>query len=941
MLSKINFHKYKVISWVLVVIELILPPLIYGGSFEDSLQKGKNLGAKIVIDFSPDNIDKTLRDLGLGSISEITPRVGEARSQQGSYSGFYTNPGGMYGAPGGEAGDFVIESYEKRQKFDLSLDSFFGNKCIRRNAEGECVQWSTSKDLISNTYPDCQKIVTPQYGNFREEICTGEVKSEAHDCETRMTVSIVTEEVYGRCDQIVIDERPGQIYAVCRDYVDVYRLFLGNYSKFCAHYANCWSFLRNRCYSMSCYCIDRVKCPGVGACPLDSYVITSESQLPPGAQYVGVGITDVRTTGGSGDRVVHWNEYKYYLKFRPSVIERVIVSFDSTCGNNFEKWLSECLVSDYQKCDSNGFNCVYLIKDGEVTGQNVNIQCQNFASSMGVYSTQNCQYVCSNEFEQCKGDCYGSGFTSCGEARASCREGCDDTYSTCESQCSSARDSCLTSCGTNQTCRDSCQSNYNSCVSVCSQNRNVCYGDCEANYQMCNSCVSQCQEDMCQTVCNTVTMDNYEICSLPDSSQGIRVNGTVVKTTPYRSYFTSKEKGVDIHWQVLFGGAGVKEGLNDWWSKVKFVCDDETGDCQALIDAGCVLYSQRCLDANCNRYEFVYRCGDPGIKGYNVVYSCSGDLRCMGSDCVDTSYEANTDFSAAAAAIEVLNQYRVDSDNIQIFKGEVNECQSSPKNCCKKAGGGVSVGDYINAARNVISLYSYATGGASATWTAYANAFTYVLSSGQTGTLSGLLGNTISNFLGTTTSVLYTSPGVVSYQSANAIGVTVTQQGMTEVTMVSAQLISTLATVATVITIALTVFSVLKFFYDYMFQCKKEDIITSSKLQLRLCHLVGVKKEKKFFGLITKKEKVYCCFNSILARIVHEQGRPQIGISWGSANRPNCRGFTPEEFASLDFSKIDLTEYMQYVKYKTEIEEEEMNQIMERVKGRIFQGGSP
>jgi conjugal transfer mating pair stabilization protein TraN len=31
--------------------------------------------------------------------------------------------------------------------------------------------------------------------------------------------------------------------------------------------------------------------------------------------------------------------------------------------------------------------------------------------------------------------------------------------------------------------------------------------------------------------------------------------------------------------------------------------------------------------------------------------------------------------------------------------------------------------------------------------------------------------------------------------------------------------------------------------------------------------------------------------------------------SWGSPKNPNCRGFTPEEFQMLDFSKIDLSEW--------------------------------
>lgn len=42
----------------------------------------------------------------------------------------------------------------------------------------------------------------------------------------------------------------------------------------------------------------------------------------------------------------------------------------------------------------------------------------------------------------------------------------------------------------------------------------------------------------------------------------------------------------------------------------------------------------------------------------------------------------------------------------------------------------------------------------------------------------------------------------------------------------------------------------------------------------------------------------------MLAKIMHEQGRPQLGIGWS-----NCDGFTPEQFQAIDFSKIDLSAY--------------------------------
>jgi conjugal transfer mating pair stabilization protein TraN len=73
-----------------------------------------------------------------------------------------------------------------------------------------------------------------------------------------------------------------------------------------------------------------------------------------------------------------------------------------------------------------------------------------------------------------------------------------------------------------------------------------------------------------------------------------------------------------------------------------------------------------------------------------------------------------------------------------------------------------------------------------------------------------------------------------------------------------------------------------------------------------------------------QKAKSFCCFNSKLARIIHEQGRPQLqsfqpnGAWTGvpgdpnfSVKKPNCRGFTPQEFQALDFNKIDLSEYIE------------------------------
>lgn len=75
------------------------------------------------------------------------------------------------------------------------------------------------------------------------------------------------------------------------------------------------------------------------------------------------------------------------------------------------------------------------------------------------------------------------------------------------------------------------------------------------------------------------------------------------------------------------------------------------------------------------------------------------------------------------------------------------------------------------------------------------------------------------------------------------------------------------------------------------------------------CHYVGSYCALKVFGVCLQKKRTYCCFHSVLARIVQEQGRKQLGIDWGSPKSPNCRGLTPDEFQKIDFSKIDFSEW--------------------------------
>jgi len=96
-------------------------------------------------------------------------------------------------------------------------------------------------------------------------------------------------------------------------------------------------------------------------------------------------------------------------------------------------------------------------------------------------------------------------------------------------------------------------------------------------------------------------------------------------------------------------------------------------------------------------------------------------------------------------------------------------------------------------------------------------------------------------------------------------------------------------------------------------QCKEDEKNLAKKNDNGMCHYIGEYCSEKLDLLVgsvcIQHKKTYCCFNSKLARIINEQGRPQLNKDWGNAKHPNCRGFTPEEFQKLDFSKMDLSEF--------------------------------
>jgi len=126
----------------------------------------------------------------------------------------------------------------------------------------------------------------------------------------------------------------------------------------------------------------------------------------------------------------------------------------------------------------------------------------------------------------------------------------------------------------------------------------------------------------------------------------------------------------------------------------------------------------------------------------------------------------------------------------------------------------------------------------------------------------------------------------------------------------------------------------INFMIEFLFNgCDSQDMETAMLRSSGMCHEVGSYCTSSFLGICLQKARGHCCFNTKLGRIIQEQGRPQLksfnGVGWGTPKKPLCRGFTPEEFQALDFSKMDLSQYY------SEIESRAQDQIQIQMKDKI------
>lgn len=77
------------------------------------------------------------------------------------------------------------------------------------------------------------------------------------------------------------------------------------------------------------------------------------------------------------------------------------------------------------------------------------------------------------------------------------------------------------------------------------------------------------------------------------------------------------------------------------------------------------------------------------------------------------------------------------------------------------------------------------------------------------------------------------------------------------------------------------------------------------------CEYVGeyCSSEVPIIGTCIIETKTYCCFPTVLAKVIHRGARDQLGKNLGSAEHPQCGGLTLDDIEKIDFSKVDFQEF--------------------------------
>jgi len=363
-----------------------------------------------------------------------------------------------------------------------------------------------------------------------------------------------------------------------------------------------------------------------------------------------------------------------------------------------------------------------------------------------------------------------------------------------------------------------------------------------------------------------------------DQCQALKTNPKCQKTT---SVCTEPGGTRIIDGQALTKGC--------WAWEETYACVTMQSDCRDFSENNaCKLVQQKCEspnpDGTCALKALTYSCAT-GTSGQSEITTCNGGKFCLNGMCFDQPAGNDRDFAMAITMMEAGRQaagYAQGQDFVKFFSGEPKDCSKTAfANCCRTntKGAGMTNGAMIS---SVMQAGRQAWG----SW------YVYDVMDGPL-RQSNAIGALYSRFAGLGSGQQMFMPSGISYYGVS-FNPFVTGGG---------QMFGFDPT-SFAVAIAIQLLSEL-------LSCEQEEEVLAMQRGQNLCAYVGSFCSRKILGSCVSRKSSYCCFNSRLARMIQEQGRQQLGLSWGTAEVPQCEGLSEDQFKKIDFSKLDFSEFVE------------------------------
>ena len=324
-----------------------------------------------------------------------------------------------------------------------------------------------------------------------------------------------------------------------------------------------------------------------------------------------------------------------------------------------------------------------------------------------------------------------------------------------------------------------------------------------------------------------------------------------------------------------------------------------TAECSVLAARGCTEFGTPvCADTLpsgiCGSTQRSFQCQFQA-GGTSTVANCGVQAFCLDGSCFDTSHPNDADFALATSGMEAAREAGVyfDQSSFQLFKGKSDTCTKTLGglgNCCNSN----PRTQTSNAILSQASGAALKVGGE-----IFKTGSAYVYDS-----ISGLMAQGGAAMAGAGGSCAAAS-------TFDVMGAQFSFSTASGFEFIAFDPVSFAIAIAVMVVVQLL-------------SCTKPEKTLAIKRGQNLCVYVGDQCTTRVLGLCVTRTQTHCCFNSRLSRIINQQGRTQLGRTFGTPDAPNCNGFTEADINALDFSTMDLSEFF--------------NEIVARTPDEIFRG---